>query len=206
MTRVRLGLRVLGAASLALFALAAYTPLPNRIYAVVTPTAPLGHADAIVVLGAGIGADGVLGDHSLRRALHGILLHRRGLAPLVIFLGPAHREGPVEAEVRAQLARELGVPADAILALPPGRTTRDEARVVRDVLVPRGLRTVLLVTGGPHMPRARALFERSGLTVVAAPDDEVTGAAERPEDRIALARYLLQEAVARLYHRVAGYL
>jgi uncharacterized SAM-binding protein YcdF (DUF218 family) len=206
MTFSRVCLRVLGAATLLLFALAAYTPLTNRLYACMTPPATLQRADAIVVLGAGIGADGVLSDHSLRRALYGILLYRRGLAPLVIFLGPAHPQGPVEAEVRGQLARELGVPADAILTLAPARTTRDEALVVRDVLAPRGLGRVLLVTGGPHMPRAGSLFEHAGLVVVAAPDDEVTGGVERPEDRMALGRYLLQEAVARIYHRLAGYL
>lgn len=206
MTRLRLALRVLGAFTLLLFGAAAYTPLPNLVYARMMPPAPLERTDAIVVLGAGISADGVLGDHSLRRALHGILLYRRGLAPLVIFLGPTHPRGPVEAEVRARLARDLGLPPGSILALAPARTTRDEARVVRDVLAPRGLRKVLLVTGGPHMPRARALFVREGLDVVAAPDDEVTAAGERPEPRLVLARYLLQEAVARLYHRLAGYL
>jgi uncharacterized SAM-binding protein YcdF (DUF218 family) len=206
MTKTRLALRLLGAVTLLLFGAAAYTPLPNLIYARLAPPAALEPADAIVVLGAGVGADGVLSNHSLRRALHGILLYRRGLAPLVIFLGPTHRRGAVEADVRARLARELGIPADAILALAPGRTTRDEARVVREVLVARGLRKVLLVTGGPHLPRARALFEREGLQVVTAADDEVTGAGERPEPRLALARYLLEEAVARLYHRLAGYL
>ena len=206
MTRTRLALRVLGAATLSSFVAAAYTPLPNVLYARLHPPAALERADAIVVLGAGVGADGVLGDHSLRRALHGILLHRRGLAPLVIFLGPKHRRGPVEAEVRAHLARDLGLPPEAIVALAPARTTRDEARVVRETLVPRGLRKVLLVTGGPHMPRARALFEREGLEVVPAPDDEVTGVGNRPESRLGVARYLLQEAVARLYHRLAGYL
>jgi uncharacterized SAM-binding protein YcdF (DUF218 family) len=184
----------------------AYTPLANRLYDRMVPPTRLEHADAVVVLGAGIDSDGVLGDHSLRRALHGIRLHRQGLAPLLVLLGPQHPSGPVEAEVRARLARELGTPSSAILVLPPGRTTREEARVVHEVLAARGLRKVLLVTGGPHMLRARLLFERAGLQVVAAPDDEVTGAAARPEGRVALARYLLQEALARGYHVLAGYL
>lgn len=206
MSRTRLFLRGLGAFVLLVFLAAAYTPLVNRAYARMTPPPMLLPADAIVVLGAGVSRDGVLGDNSLRRALHGILLYRRGLAPLVIFLGPRTRGGPVEAEVRARLARALAIPAESILALSSAETTRDEARVVKDVLEARGLRRILLVTGGPHMPRARALFLREGMEVLAAPDDEVSVEARRPEERLSLARYLLQEALARAYYRMAGYL
>lgn len=57
----------------------------------------------------------MLSTSSLRRALHGITLHRKGLAPLLVFLGPARGAGLVEAEIRAELARELGVSPAAIL-------------------------------------------------------------------------------------------
>ncbi len=199
-------LRVVGAGTLIVFALVAYTPFVSRLYERMVAPAHLQPAEAVVVLGAGVGRDGVLGDNSLRRALHGILLYRQGLAPLVIMLGPRHPAGSVEAEVRARLARDLGLPPSAVLALSRGETTREEAIVVQRELAARGLHRVLLVTGGPHMRRARALFEKAGLHVVEAPDDEVTAAVPRPEDRLALGRYLLQEAVARTYYKWAGYL
>jgi hypothetical protein len=46
-------------------------------------------ADAIVVLGAeGVRGNGTLSDASLRRALHGVDLYRRGLAKTIVFTGP----------------------------------------------------------------------------------------------------------------------
>jgi len=193
---VRGGLRAIGASALALFAALAFTPLPNLLYRVLVPPAPPPEpAPAIVVLGAGID-EGVLTDHSRRRALGGVVLFRRGLAPLLVMLGPGSR-GRSEAEVRVRLAEELGVPAAALLADPRGRTTRDEARVSWEDLAPRGVRRILLVTGRHHMPRAVPLFRRVGFEVVPAPVDDNPPEVDRPEARLELAHDLLGELLAR---------
>jgi uncharacterized SAM-binding protein YcdF (DUF218 family) len=199
-------LRGIGGATVALFAALAFTPLANRLYgALVPPAAPLEPAAAIVVLGSRVD-NGVLSDSSLRRALGGVMLFRQGLAPLLVMLGPGSRGKLSEADVRVQLARDLGVPATALLAEPRGRTTRDEARVSWEDLAPRGVRRILLVTASDHMPRAAALFRGAGFEVVEAPVAELSSSAGQPQARLELAHVLLRELVARAYHRVAGYL
>lgn len=196
----------LGAVCLAAFFAIAYTPLTAALEAGPAQRPVLARADAIVVLGAGASPDGVLTDSSLARLVSGIVLFRRGLAPRLVLLGPGSREGLSEAEVRATLARDLGVPADALVVEPRGRTTRHEAALVAERMREVGGRRILLVTGTHHMERSRRLFEREGLDVVAAPVVEVSPVTGQPDARLALGRLLLQEALARLYYRVAGFL
>jgi uncharacterized SAM-binding protein YcdF (DUF218 family) len=159
-------------------------------------------AQAIVVLGAGVNQD-TLTDHSLRRAVHGLRLFHRGLAPVIVLHGPRKGAGAPEADARAELARDLGIPAGAIV-LVGGRTTREEADECWRRLSARGTVRILLVTGAHHMWRARALFERRGFVVLPAPVDEVAPEPLRPEARLGLARNLLQEGMARLVYRLAG--
>src|SRR5207247_5870409 len=114
--------------------------LANHLHGVLVPPAgPPRPAAAIVVLGAGVD-EGVLTDLSLRRALDGVELFRRGLAPLLVMLGPGGGVEPSEARVRVRLAEDLGVPMTALLADPRGRTTREEARVYWQDLAPPGMR------------------------------------------------------------------
>ena len=198
--------RLAGAIALLGFFACAYTPIASVLSARLPAAPPDRPADAIVVLGAGVAPDGLLNDSSLRRLVAGIVLYQRRLAPRLMLLGPAYSRGAVEAEVRAGLARDLGVPAAALVLEAGGRTTREEAALVAARVRALGGRRILLVTGVHHMPRARALFEREGLDVVPAPVVEVSTATDRPDERLELAQMLLEEALARLYYRVAGFL
>jgi uncharacterized SAM-binding protein YcdF (DUF218 family) len=197
---------VVGALTLGAFLVLGFTPLIGEISRRVDATPPPGPADAIVVLGAGAARDGVLSNQSLRRLVGGVVLYRRGLAPRLIVMGPGYQGGPVEAEVRATLARDVGVPPDAIVVEGRGLTTQHEAALAALRMREWGGRRVLLVTGAQHIRRARLLFERAGLEVVPAPVVEVSPAVQRPDGRLELARVLIQEALARLYYRVSGYL
>ena len=141
----------------------------------------------------------MLADSSLRRAVRGIALERQGLAPVIVFSGGLGGGTVSEAEVRAALARDLGVPADHILTDTEARTTREEAIRLPRLLSSIGARRILLVTDPQHMARAMALFQRAGLEVLPAP-------AEDPERSADLARAVLSEWLARLYYRLAGYL
>ena len=100
-------------------------------------------------------------------------LFRAGKAPLLIFTGGLVPGTVSEGELLAGHAQAMGVPLDAILTTGLVRNTAEEARAVGSLLRERkpevanqepSLR-VLLVTSAFHMPRARRLFERSGLTV-----------------------------------------
>jgi uncharacterized SAM-binding protein YcdF (DUF218 family) len=200
-------LRLLGGVLVGLFAAVAFTPLSNLMHrAVVGPSPPPEPARAIVVLGAGTEGHG-LSDTSLRRAIHGVTLVRRGLAPVLVMLGgPDENGGTTESDTRLSLARAMGVPATSLLSDGRGRTTREEASVCWELLAPRGAQKILLVTGGQHMPRASALFRQVGFEVVPAPVEELPAGSDRPQERLELARRLLRELVARAYHRAAGYI
>jgi len=198
------GLRVLGAAALLVLALGAFTPLASLANIWMAGSGRLEPAQAIVVLArGGADADGVLTNSSLRRTMHALDLYRRGLAPLIVFSGGI-AEGGAEARLRSQLARGLGVPADAVEIGPAARTTRDEARGLAARLHGRGIRRILLVANPIDMPRARGVFARVGFTVLPAPT--AASGPSQPEDRLALLTDIGVELLGLVYYRLAGWL
>jgi uncharacterized SAM-binding protein YcdF (DUF218 family) len=204
---VRPLLRFVGAVGLVMFIGIAFTPLPSLVDRALDVGERLQPAGAIVVLGGnGVRSDDDLADVSLRRTLRGIQLYQRGLAPFIVFSGPRVARGPAEAEVRAALARRLGVPDPAILTESSALTTQQEAVRIGALLAPRGTRRILLVVDRQGMRRAAGVFHRAGFEVLPAPADDVSGFRGGPEDQLALARRLLIELAALTYYHVAGYL
>jgi|SRR5690242_10340448 uncharacterized SAM-binding protein YcdF (DUF218 family) len=190
--------RLLGILTCALFATAAFTPVPNRLNEWMAGSPRLERADAIVVLGrGGADTDGVLTNRSLRRMLHGIDLYRSALAPILVFSG-----GPEESRARIDLAEALGVPPAAILRVSPGLTTRAEADQLRRLLLPRDCQRVLLVADPVDMPRARASMERVGFTVLSAPT--AASGPSTPEGRLSLWREITIELAGWTYYRLIG--
>lgn len=200
------GIRLLGGLGLTLFLASIFTPLATLLAGISSSPSRLERADAIVVLAASVDAEGVLSNGSFRRAVQGVILQRKGLAPLLVLSGLSRNSGPAEAVVRAQLARDLGIPPEMILTETQARTTQEEAVRLGDLLRSRGARRILLVTDSQHLPRAEALFERAGFEVLSAPADDFSSAAVEPEERLRLMRRIAQEITARLYYRLAGYL
>ncbi len=200
------GCRILGAVTLGLLATAAFTPSVEWLTSRYAEPARVAPADAIVVLGGDFRPDGWLDITSWRRLVHGILLYRQGLAPLLVLSGGTPRIGPSEPEVRARLARELGVPPAVILTVIGANTTHEEAVRGGPELGPRRVRSVLLVSGPLHLVRARAVFERQGFEVLPAPVEDISLRAEGPRKRLTLALVLAQELAGRLYYRLTGYL
>ena len=197
-------LRLVGGTALAAFGLCAFTPLPNALCRREVAAGPPRPAQAIVVLGSDMTREGMLSASSLRRALEGIQLYQRGLAPWLVFLGPRNTSGHSQSEARATLALGCGIPASAILTGEGMWTTRDEAAGVKGLLAPKGARTILLVTGALHMGRARELFERAGFEVIPAPLRDASCESVSPEARLGLTIGLAQEYLARAYNRAAG--
>lgn len=197
----RLTCRIVGALTIAGFFVAAFSPAVPMAARRVAVFADLGPADAIVVLGSSVNADGTLGDASLRRALAGIALYRDGLASRLVFLGMMG-----EAEARARLAIESGVPREAILTEGVEPTTRAEAHRVGVLGRQLGVRRILLVTDVLHMRRARGLFQREGFAVRPAPTNTASLWVSTPESRLHLTRTLAQEIVAITYHKAFRYL
>jgi uncharacterized SAM-binding protein YcdF (DUF218 family) len=198
--------RILGALCMGLFLLFAFTPVPNLLYDWMAVPARVGPAQAIVVLGSGVSEEGVLDDESLRRAIQGILLYRNGLAPRILFTGYTLPGGPAEAQVRGEMARQLGVPGEAVLVETRARTTREEAALAAKDLQGQGIRRILLVTDAQHLVRAQRLFAQAGFEVLAAPAENPIRSATSPEGRLDLTRLMMEEGLARVYYRLAGYL
>jgi uncharacterized SAM-binding protein YcdF (DUF218 family) len=196
--------RILGAAVLGVLAVAALTPVSQELAARYAEQARLEPSDAIVVLGGGV-LHGALGDPSLQRVMQGIRLQRRGLAPVLVFSGEAPAVGPSEPEIRARFAQDLGVPPAAIATV-SATTTREEAIGAAALLRPRGVRSVLLVSGSLHLVRARAVFEREGFQVRPAPADNSHTRGSVAHERLDVTRALVRELAGWLYYRLAGYL
>ena len=197
--------RLLGGAGIAFFITSAFTPLAHFLDKWTAPPSQIQPSDAIVVLGAAVSRGGILSAESVLRTDRGIALYQQGLAPLIVFLGRGEEGGPTEADARATIARLKGIPPEAILTEPRAHTTREEALLVKALLQPRGVRTILLVTNSAHLLKARPLFERAGVEVRAALSDDFTDPGA-PEQRLALMRSVVEELLGWAYYRIAGYL
>jgi uncharacterized SAM-binding protein YcdF (DUF218 family) len=123
-------------------------------------------AEAIVVLGARLLPDGSPGNALSRRIAVGIALWHRGAAPLLLLSGGGGRVR-AEADAMAEAALAAGVPRSALLIEPRSGNTLENAVESAALLRRRGLRSVLLVSERYHLYRARLLFRRAGLDVVA---------------------------------------
>ena len=122
-------------------------------------------ADAIVVLGCRLPADGRPGGAMQRRVAAGVALLAAGAAPRLLLSGGG--SGPLsEAEVMRALALALGAPASALLLEDRSRNTIENALCSAALLRQSGLARVIVVTDRYHALRARLLFRGAGLEVV----------------------------------------
>ena len=142
----------------------------------------LPNADAIVVLGGGMGAHQkcmapeMFG--SADRVWQGARLYKRGKAKYITLSGPDVEISTVP------LMEDLGVAREAMMFFSDARNTEEEAKLIYERLSQTTNGTspkILLVTSAWHMNRAKLLFERVGFNVVPAPTDfEMSYGLERP--------------------------
>jgi uncharacterized SAM-binding protein YcdF (DUF218 family) len=129
-------------------------------------------SDAIVVLGAALTDAGAPGKALTRRSEHAAALWHQGQAPMVICAGgtgPGAWVRRSEADGCREVLMRLGVPRNRILLEERSRNTLENARYVRDIMVPRGWRRALVVSDSYHVCRARYLFWRVGIEASASP-------------------------------------
>ena len=136
-------------------------------------------ADAIVILGGGVGAaeppriEVDLTDAS-DRILHAARLYKAGKAPLIIATGGANAwlgTKTPEAFTMDKLLREWGIPENAIVTEQKSLNTYQNAINTKGLLNQKKLKTVLLVTSASHMPRALATFRSVGINAIPSPTD-----------------------------------
>ena len=124
-------------------------------------------ADAIVLLGGGMGADtnfSPYAEMSARadRVWQAVRLYGAGKATKIISTGFSPQDSTLP------LLKDFGLPENSVSFF-EARNTEEEAKVVNGL----GYRSILLVTSAWHMKRARLMFEKyaPSVKVVCAPAD-----------------------------------
>jgi len=147
-------------------------PLENRVPPLASAQGT--GAQAIVVLGGGrladapeYGGNDIPGYATLARLRYAAKLHRETGLPLLV-AGGAPTGGEAEAAVMARTLREAFATPVKWQDDHSDDTAQNAAFSAR-ILKREGITRILLVTDAMHMPRARAVFERTGLEIVAAP-------------------------------------
>jgi uncharacterized SAM-binding protein YcdF (DUF218 family) len=131
------------------------------------------NAQALVILGGGIRGDApeyggpTAGRLTLERVRYGARLARETRLPVLVS-GGAVNNNITEAQVMRQvLLDEFGVAV--AWAEARSRNTHENARRSAEILLPQGIRRVVLVAHELDMPRAKAEFEAAGFEVMPAP-------------------------------------
>ena len=142
------------------------------------PPAEMPSADAILILGGGIGGatpprviPQLQGGGS--RAWYAVKLWKAGKAPLIVGVGGGPINVP-ESIAIAEFLTDMGVRPEAILQERASRTTVENALLVKRVLIEHGIKRSLLVTSSMHMPRAHGIFQTAGIDVIPASADAET--------------------------------
>ncbi len=147
-----LALLAVGAAALRRLALA-YVPRAQ----------PLRRVGVIIVLGHPANADGSPSAAMREQVALAAALYRAGLARALLFTGGAVYNQHVEAQVMADLAVRLDVPAAAIAMETQARDTVENARYGRQIMQARGWRDAIVVTTPYHVRRASHVFRLAGI-------------------------------------------
>ena len=128
----------------------------------------LPEADAIVLLGGGMGIETNLSNYpemwaGADRVWQAARLWKAGKAPR-IFATSRWVE-----DTTFPLLKDFGVPADCLSGVDDARNTEEEAKSIASL----GVKKLLLVTSAWHMKRARMMFEKYApeVQVVCAPSD-----------------------------------
>ena len=202
-------------------------PLEKR-FAGLSPT-DLARAKAIVVLGGGIIThipgnlagpnSSMLTATAMCRVVEAARLFReqRKLMPtrpplyIVLSSGRLRDTAPAEAEIARDLLLGLGIPDEYIITEANSRTTYENARYSIAICRERQLEPVILLTSALHLPRAAAVFNRLGLTVIPCASDYVAGGCGyRLQSFVPKASHLfhssrgLWEYVGMAYYRLAA--
>jgi len=181
------------------------------------PMEDIPQADAIVVLGGGLGLPHPprryphLGSGS-DRLLHALRLYRAGKARSILLAGGnVFPQSGLKGE--SHYARRLlalwGVPDSAMVTETQSRNTIQNAEYSRAILDEHGWDEVLLVTSATHMGRAVMAFRRSGIRVTPAPTDFLAVDANAPEalnwipnaDALMGTSHAIHEYIGRLWYR-----
>ncbi len=137
-------------------------------------------AEVMVVLGGGTESDASprpmteinsAGD----RVLYAAKLYKDGAAPNILLsggnLGFSTNQDTAPAREMEELLELTGVSQEALWLQTESQNTYEDALYSSRILRENGIEEIILVTSAMHMPRAKALFEEQGISVIPAPVD-----------------------------------
>lgn len=158
--------------------------------------------DAIVVLGGGRYREAPefgMGDEgnatSLVRMRYAALLARATRKPLLVTGGRPDGGNSSEAEsMQRTLARDFGVRVQWLEDA--SDNTLENAHYSAQILLPKGIRRIALVTHAWHMPRSVQVFEAAGFSVLPAPTAFVGASPLTPRDYLPRAESLAESSLA----------
>ena len=146
-------------------------------------------ADAIVVFGARVYADGRCSDALADRVRTGSRLYLDGLAERLIFSGGPGDGAIHETEAMKQMAMRMGVSEEAIVLDARGVSTRATVENTCAMFERLGLRPVMAVSHFYHLPRIKMSYQRQRREVYTVPARESYVLTEMPY-------YMAREIVA----------
>jgi len=130
-------------------------------------------ADAAVVFGARVFDNGVLSPSLRDRVVTGVDLYKAGLVHKLVMSGGLEANGIDETVAMRGAAVKAGVPASAILLDPKGLDTDATVRNTSAIFQREGIRGVLAVSQGYHLPRVKLAYLAAGLDVRTVPAKEI---------------------------------
>lgn len=122
-------------------------------------------ADAIVVLGAQVRADGTPSSALRGRVRRAVELYDEGYAPVLVVTGGVGASGYTEAAAMRGLAIAAGVPEAAIVVEPHAARTVESARNVAALAATYGWHDIIVVSDPFHLARSAGLFTAGGFSV-----------------------------------------
>ena len=147
--------------------IAAASPAPNQAPQAVVI---LGGGRALEFDSAGAVVQARLGPAAYERIFEGMRIARKRKLPILVTGGKVDGFDPAEGVVMSEVLRdEFGMAPRWVEAA--SRNTVENAQFSAPLLKRDGISSVILVTNGYHMRRARYLFEQMGLRVVPAEAD-----------------------------------
>lgn len=159
-----------GATVLVVFVILYLPFTQHKLTRILTIEEELRFAEAIVVLGGGLGSDGSPKISTLERIDYGVFLFEAGFGNYLILSGGAKANGQVEAEVMYKIALDKGISPETLLKEGRSLNTYENALYIKELLSQHNIKgKVILVTSPYHMKRAIFCFRKQGVEVLAAP-------------------------------------
>jgi uncharacterized SAM-binding protein YcdF (DUF218 family) len=137
-----------------------------------TSTDQYSAAQAIVVLAGGRSYDvaeyggDTVDQNTLERLRLAALIERTTKLPLLVTGGKPDNDELAEAELMQKALADFSTPVKWVE--PEAKNTMQNATFTAKMLANENVKTIILVTHGWHMPRAKRTFERAGFVVVPA--------------------------------------